>query len=211
MKESKIKYFIIFILTVNSAFSQKLQFNRSKDALIHNATEIYNAANESESTFSKVVNTNALKSGINKIHFENLFRTETDNNSSGFFSDLTGNFNFGSITENYAYVSFTPKMYIQPADFISIYANHNLLKLFPITEMNKYAYSIFIQSLALAGTQKSFELLFESKSWLSDLAIFAAKNLVLNLVIKPVTKPDNRELLPWIQDESFYYSVSIRF
>lgn len=199
------------MLAVNSANSQKLQFNGSKDLLLYDIKESFGEKNNQSKSLNKDVNTEALKSGIYKIQFDNLSGRQKKNNSGGFFSDLAGNFNFGSVTDNYVYLSFTPSMYIQPADFISIYANHNLLKLFPLTEMNKYAYSIFLQSLALAGTQKSFELLFNSKSWLTDLAVFAAKNLVLNLIIKPVTKPDNRKLLPWIQDESFYYSVSLRF
>ncbi|MBV6477570.1 MAG: hypothetical protein HGGPFJEG_00309 [Ignavibacteria bacterium] len=211
MKQPAIILLLIIFITINSASSQRLQNNEGSESLILdlNSASIYEHVNSVKKNI--VTEDEYLNSGIIKIQIEDIAGKNNKDFSGNIFNDLGSNFNFGAVTENYAFISFTPSMHIQPAEFISIYANHNLMKLIPFSEMNKYAYSVFIQGLAIAGTQKSMELLFNSKSWITQAAAFTAKYLVLNLLIKPNTKSDNRKLLPWIQDEWFYYSVSIKF
>lgn len=143
--------------------------------------------------------------------FRNLFRKEVQEFRFDLVSSVGSNISFGGIYEKYAFINFTPNMFISPSDDIQIYANHNLLKVVPLEDINNAAGSLILQSIALVAAENSVNMLVNKRTWVSDLVSFALKNILIGMLVRPVVKISNRKMIPWIQDESFYYSVSFRF
>ena len=143
--------------------------------------------------------------------FRKLFRKEVQEFRFDLVSSVGSNISFGGIYEKYAFINFTPNMFIRPADGIQIYANHNLLKVVPLEDINNAAGSLILQSIVLVAAENTVNLIVNERTWVSDLVSFTLKNILIGMLVRPVVKISNRKMIPWIQDESFYYSVSIRF
>ncbi len=150
-------------------------------------------------------------SDIMNSGFRDLFRMRKETYNFDVVSSLGSNVSFGGMHENYAFINFTPQMFIRPAGFIQIYANHNLLKVVPLENINSAAASLLMQGLLLVAADNATKYILNEKTWISELVCFTVKNLLMGLLVKPVVKSSNRKMIPWIQDESFYYSLSLRF
>ena len=209
MKVFNNKYLLIFCLLADCALSQE---DLSKQSVITgNKTGREYSSSEIRGFSNAIDKRSAMVSSILNLQLKNHFRNNKSISKQDFFSSAGSNINFGGMYERYVFMNFTPQLSIRPADFIDIYANYNLLKVIPLEEINSQAYSFLIQSMAIIGTETVFKLTLDPDSWITDVISFASKNIILNLVIKPLIKDKNRKMLPWIQDESFYYSVSIKF
>ncbi len=143
--------------------------------------------------------------------FRDLFRVRKETYNFDVVSSLGSNVSFGGMYESYAFINFTPQLFIKPTGFLQIYANHNLLKVVPLEDINKSAASLLMQGLLLVAADNAVKYVLNERTWISELVCFTMKNLLMGLLVKPVVKSSNRKMIPWIQDESFYYSVSLRF
>lgn len=125
----------------------------------------------------------------------------------GSFGD---NIRFSGFYERFAFISYSPKMFIRPSDFIQIYSHHDLLKVVPLDNARSAGAETLAESLVLVGTEAVIRLAAGESTWISELAAFAVKNLMM-FAMRPKLKSSNKSYIPWIQDESFYCSVSVRF
>jgi hypothetical protein len=203
----------IFTLFLSAAFAtgQDLStFNAKPDNSEYSKSTILSAVNgevnaDSNLEFQKRI------SFLMDNQFRKLFRKEKQEFRFDLVSSVGSNISFGGIYEKYAFVNFTPNMYISPVDDIQIYANHNLVKVVPLEELNNAAGSLILQSIVLVAAENTINILVNERTWVSDLVTFTLKNILIGMLVRPAVKTGNRKMIPWIQDESFYYSVGVRF
>ncbi len=136
---------------------------------------------------------------------------EKEEYSFDLMSSVGSNISFGGFWENYAVINFTPNVYVQPVSFISIYADHNVNCLIPVNEIKEYSKIIALQSLSILAVDNSIKLLFPSAQWVPQIISFAAKNLLINFIIKPSIERSLNSVTPLLEYENYYYSVSITF
>lgn len=131
--------------------------------------------------------------------------------SFDFVNSVGSNISFGGFWDKYAIINFTPNVFIRPADFISIYANNNLNCLVPLKGLDEHIKSITLQGFAVLAVDNSFKILFPSDHWVPQLISFAAKNVLINFVIKPSIRNGADAENPVLEFENYYYSLSINF
>ena len=175
----------------------------SKSTIISNGSK--DISSNSEWEFQKRV------SFLMDKQFRKLFKKEVQEFRFDLVSSVGSNISFGGIYEKYAFINFTPNMFIRPADGIQIYANHNLLKVVPLEDINNAAGSLILQSIVLVAAENTINILVNERTWVSELVTFTLRNILIGMLVRPVVKTSNRKMIPWIQDESFYYSVGVRF
>ncbi|MBK6505687.1 MAG: hypothetical protein IPG02_08480 [Ignavibacteria bacterium] len=84
-------------------------------------------------------------------------------------------------------------------------------KVVPLEDINNAAGSLILQSIVLVAAENTVNLIVNERTWVSELVTFTFKNILIGMLVRPVVKTSNRKMIPWIQDESFYYSVGVRF
>lgn len=117
------------------------------------------------------------------------------------------NIRFGGFWQNYAIVNFTPDMFIQPFDFISIYASHNYSNYIPISSIKENIKSLALEGAAVLAVDNTIKFLLPYNHILQSLIGFAAKNIAIALVRNSFGN-NNGSLLEY---KHYYYAVSIRF
>ena len=211
MKSVGLKYIIIFFLSAEFAFSQEIQTEKEKEAVRYKDKLSYAVIAKSEkynSTKAAEVKTKIIE----EIKFRNFSNEKKERNRFDIVSSFGKNISFGGFWENYAVVNFTPQINIQPAGFLSIYANHYLNCLIPLNSLKEYSGSVIMQGIAILSIDQSMKLFMQNKtSWISEIVSFAAKNLLLNLIIKPSINSTSNSSSPSLQFENYYYSMSIAF
>jgi hypothetical protein len=205
-----INIFTLFLSTATALCQDLTTFNAKPDNSEYSKSAIISNVNKERSSNSELEFQKRV-SFLMDIQFRKLFRKEDQKFRFDLVSSVGSNISFGGIYEKYAFINFTPSMFIRPADDIQIYANHNLLKVVPLEDINNAAGSLILQSIVLVAAENTINLIVNERTWVSDLMSFTLKNILIGMLVRPVVKTSNRKMIPWIQDESFYYSVSIRF
>jgi hypothetical protein len=98
-------------------------------------------------------------------------------------------------------------MFIQPFDFISIYANQNTSNYIPVTLIKQglkpLVTPIIMRGIAVLAIDNSVKFLFSSNKILQQVAGFALKNLAINLL-----KSSSQNMMEF---QNYYCSVNIKF
>ncbi|MBK8551760.1 MAG: hypothetical protein IPL53_12125 [Ignavibacteria bacterium] len=210
-----IKNLLNIILLVNITLAQDaVQHNKTKDKkLVAEKNTLYLESNLID--YSKSIHRNTeVEKYFRKEFFKKSFLKviKKEDNSFDLISSVGSNMSFGGVWEKYAVINFTPQLFIQPADFINIYANHYLNVLIPLESVKEYSQSIMLQGLAILVVDNSMKLFLNSgNSWVTEVITFAAKNLLLNILIKPSVSNTSNSPLPVLQYENYFYSMSITF
>ncbi|MCB0727569.1 MAG: hypothetical protein KDD00_08895 [Ignavibacteriae bacterium] len=189
---------------------------------VSQTTKITETIKISPETDLKVFQSAQEKSSENKLKKEFYYRIDNlEFNSSKFKKkedysfDILGNFgnnvSFGGFYESFAVINFTPQLNIKPAGFISVYANHYLNVLIPISRAREVSNSVLISSVSMLALEYAADLLFRNENWLAEIAEFAIKNCLLNLSLKPGLKNYDSSGENILQFDNFYYSMSISF
>ena len=124
-------------------------------------------------------------------------------------SSFRNNIHFAGFWNGYAILNFTPVMFIQPFDFISIYANHNISMYVPIKEIKDNIESLIIEGAAVLAVDNSLKFLLPNNHLIQSITCFAAKNLVLG-IIRNISN-NAAKATGLLEFKYYYYSVSIRF
>ena len=211
MKSAGLKYILIFFLSAEFIFSQEIPKEKEKEAVRYKdklsdaVITISNNYNSSKAPETKI-------RIIQEIRFRNFNNEKKEIEKIDIVSSFGSNISFGGFWENYAVINFTPQISIQPAGFLSIYANHYLNCLIPLSRLKEYSASVILQGFAILSIDQSVKLFLQNKSsWISEIITFAAKNLLLNLIIKPSINNTSNSPSPSLQFENYYYSMSIAF
>ena len=101
------------------------------------------------------------------------------------------NIHFGGFWNGYAILNFTPSIYLQPFDFISIYANHNISMYVPFKKIKENLKSLIIEGAAIMAVDNSIKFLLPENQISQSIAGFAVKNFVLILVQNITNKKGN--------------------
>ncbi|MEO8664616.1 MAG: hypothetical protein ABI462_03890 [Ignavibacteria bacterium] len=185
-----------------------LNKNNSKKFLYQNSFQLEN------SNQSSLYNRSAPDKKTNRTEniVINFFKSKIrEEQSFDLLSTVGNNISFGGFWDRYAVINFTPQLNIRPVSFISIYANRNLNCFIPISGIKEYYQSVLIQSAAILAIDKSLNFFLDSKNWITDVITFAAKNLIVSLLIKPAIDNTSNTPKPMFQFESYYYSFRITF
>ncbi len=210
MKNHALKYLLLLSLSVEYSFSQEI----TPDSKI-NTQPYKNTFIESSVTKSEIINPNEQRKKenqtINEFHIRYFNSDRKENYSFDPMTSFGSNISFGGFWDKYAVINFTPQISIQPADFINIYANHYLNCLIPLSGIKDYSASLILQSAAILAVDNSMKLLLDNrKNWIIEVVSFAAKNLLVGLLIKPsiTDKEKSGQVLHY---ENYFYSMSITF
>ncbi len=210
MKNHAFKYLLLLSLSVEYSFSQEITPDSKKNTHPYKNTFI-----ESSVTKSEINNSNEQSKNGNQLlkefHIRYLNSDRKDKYSFDLMSSVGSNISFGGFWDKYAVINFTPQISIQPVDFINIYANHYLNCLIPISGIKEYSASLILQGAAILAVDNSMKfILNNNKNWILEVVSFAAKNLLIGLLIKPsiTDKETSGQVLHY---ENFYYSMKITF
>lgn len=138
--------------------------------------------------------------------FKFYIYNHTEKTSFNFLSSINSNISFGGFWERYAILNFTPNTYIKPVSFISISANRSLSCFVEIKDVKQKMSSIILQGVSMIAIDNVSKIFLNKASWISEAIIYTAKNLLINLFIKPSANENKTPVY-----ESFYYSVRINF
>lgn len=124
---------------------------------------------------------------------------------------ISNSISIGGFINNFAVINYKPELKTNPSRFISLYASRSIMSLIPINEMNKYYRTVAVQSALFFAIDNSVNVFLYKGSWQAEIAGFMLKNILMNLFFTGNVKENNRNIIPQINDEYYYYSVSIRF
>jgi len=138
----------------------------------------------------------------------NLYSVPAENKSFNFniISSFRKNIRFGGFWENYAIVNFTPDMFIQPFDFISLYASHNYSNYIPMTSIKENIKPLAIEGAVILAVDNTVKFLFSFNKIVQSIVNFTAKNILIGMIRNSMVY-ENKPL----EYKYYYYSVSIRF
>ncbi len=216
-----IKYLLNIILIINVSAAQDFRKDNESNKDEESNKEV--GFENKKGLYSKsILIDNSSRIEKNSLERKNLelqiskFRFFIGNNNekhpADFITSVSNNISFGGFWEKYAVVNFTPQLYIKPVGFISIYANHYLNCLIPVGEITEYSQTMILQSITILTVENSMKILFNNDvSWIAEVVTFAAKNLLLNTLIKPAISNSASSSSPILQYENYYYSMSIAF
>lgn len=134
-----------------------------------------------------------------------------ENSQENNLYNIRNNISFGGFINDYAVINYKPEMSASPAGFITVYAFHNIMSLIPVKELNQFYRTAAIQSAVFFIIDNSVNVFLYKGNWLNEIAGFTLKNIMMNLFLLSDVRKRNRNFIPWINDEYYYYSVSIKF
>jgi len=163
-------------------------------------------------TIYEKISQNALINNVTEFH--SYFQNRNFNSKPAekkifnfnIVSSFRKNIRFGGIWENYAIINFTPDMFIQPFDFISIYASHNYSKYIPMTSIKENIKPLAIEGAAILAIDNSVKFLFSFNYIVQSIVNYAAKNIVIGMIRNSMIY----EKKP-LEFKNYYYAISIKF
>lgn len=193
---------------------------RSQDVLQESKSQLQNLVNPqiTKNMFDKSSKTNFINSLESKspenLHIippqnemELIFpKKKIEENKLDLVSSFRSNIRFGGFWDKYAIINFSPSVFVQPVDFISVYANHNTSMFIPVKEIKDEFKNLCIKGAAVLAIDNFFRIIGGSNKTLPLIANFALKNIVLSLIQSALNK--NADCF---EQRSYYYAVSIRF
>ncbi|MDZ4713641.1 MAG: hypothetical protein SGI89_15140 [bacterium] len=200
----RIKFILIILAATEISFSQQTS--------TQNNTETFNENTDKTSQTYKNLKLvekrgqplkDLLKQDV-QVRF--YIREQKTEYKLDLLGSIGSNINFGGFWDKYAVINFTPQVYLKPLKFISIYSNRYLSCFIPAKSLKENLKDFILQSVSVLAIDNTFKAMFDKENLISDLLSFAAKNLFINLLIKPSAKKSEIPVY-----ESFYYSMRITF
>lgn len=144
----------------------------------------------------------------NEISFRQNFnsRQNIEQPTLNLVSSFQNNIKWGGYWNNIFVINLNPAMFIQPTDFINIYASHNTSVFIPIASLKENIKPLLIETAAIVAIENSIKYFFYHNHILQSIIGFAAKTLAINLIRKTQTVSNQ---LPDFRH--YYCSVSIRY
>jgi hypothetical protein len=133
-------------------------------------------------------------------------KKKIEENKLDLVSSFRSNIRFGGFWDKYAIINFSPSIFVQPTDFLSVYANHNTSMFIPIKEIKDEFKNLCIKGAAVLAIDNLFKVIGGSNKTLPLIANFTIKNIVLSILQSAMSKGND-----CFEQRSYYYAVSIRF
>jgi hypothetical protein len=236
MYKKIVKCFLFYILPFNLLFAQGSETNKyyTGKKIIANKTEFqthlnvfnndFNGSNEKiktevyDNNFNKLQTTlmkenlNINNKGVRKSSIFSFFNSapSTNNNErpeKNLITSVSENIELGGFSGNFALINFTPKLNIEPVNFISISAIQNVSYFIPIKSFDKHLQLLFIQSTYILAIDNFMNLLYKTPTMIQSIVEFIAKNLVTALVNKFI---ENNNINKTYSITNYYYSIKIK-
>jgi hypothetical protein len=150
--------------------------------------------------------------GTRKSLLSYLFSSRSSGNShkrpeKNLITSISENIEMGGISGKFAVISFTPKLNIEPVEFISIYADQNVRYLIPIKTINEHLQLLFFQSAYILAIDNFMNLWSRTPTIIQSIAGFIAKNIISSLVNGSI---DNSSKSKTYSITTYYYSIKIK-
>lgn len=221
MYKKLVKYFLFCILPMNLLFAQETATNKDYTDNNINETESrvhQNSINNGLSSSCDKIKPTDNKYNLNinkevrKSFIDNFFRSRPSGNShqrpeKNLVTSFSQNIQMGGISGGCAVISFTPKLNLEPVEFISISANQNVRYLIPMKTINENLELLFFQSAYILGIDNFINLLPKTHSVTQSIAGFIAKNFITSLVSRVIDNNSKNKAIPIT---SYNYSITIR-
>lgn len=209
-----IKIILVFYSVQIISFSQDIRstapVNESRDNVLSQKyllqQDLKNEKDVNKENSDEKVHTAELY----RYSFDIMQKSKTMKEESRFniVTSFRQNIRFGGFWDRYAIVNFTPDMFIQPLDFISIYAVHNSSYFIPIKAVKEHFKLMAVQGAAIMIIDNSVKHLLPAGKMIKSIIGFALKNAVLNTLLKNIINNGNDRVF---EQGSYYCAVSIRF
>jgi hypothetical protein len=208
---------------MNLLFAQETSTNKdyTDNNINVNKTEFradQNFINNSLSSSNDKIKTTVNKYNLNinkeirKSFIDNFFRSRSSGSShqkpeKNLVTSFSQNIEMGGLSGGCAVISFTPKLNLEPAEFMSISANQNVRYSIPIKTINENLELLFFQSAYILGIDNFINLLPKTHSITQSIAGFIAKNFITSLVSRFIDNNSKNKAIPIT---SYNYSITIR-
>jgi hypothetical protein len=122
-------------------------------------------------------------------------------------SSVRKNIRFAGFWKRFAIINFTPNVFLQPNDYVSIYANHTYSCLIPIKGIKEHFKMLCIQGVSILVVDNIEKFVFGGNKMIPSIVGFALKTVIIKSVMSTINKGKKNRIYDNI---SYYYSVSIR-
>lgn len=209
MTPKVIKYFFLFLLFVSiPAFSQdKPEFTNSE--VTSKLPEL--APSQLNENTSLINSSRSEKEILYRYQYDPMEQSKRimkEESKFNIVSSFRTNIRFGGFYERYAIVNFTPQMSFKPAEFISVYAHHNISYFVPIQSAKEHFTSMAAQGAAILAVDNIVKHIFPEGKIFRSIAGFVLKNTVIHFMTKSILGKGSDKVLEY---DFYYYSLSFRF
>lgn len=193
----------------NSQFSQELEGSQNINIITERPPLIENNLDENISILKKEP-IDVVKTGSQLYFFESFSQKKTEfYRNPDIVSTFRSNIRFGGFWDRYTIINFTPELNLKPADFINLYAIHNLSYFVPVDKIKQNLRSMVYRGTALMIIDYSEKLLNKSRDILASVLSFAAKVVIIEVINSFEKKNDELNHLQHFDYQ--FYSISVRF
>jgi len=236
MYKQIVKYFLCCILLVNLLFAQESRIKKdypdnnmdvnkpgfrvhkelinksvsSSNEKIKTAVTVDEQGSLLLAVFKDNLNINkneSIKPSIFDFFGKGSSRNSHQRPEKDLITSFSENIDIGGISGKFAIISFTPKLRIEPMEFISISANQNVRYLIPIKTASQHLKLLVVQSAYILAIDNFMNLMFKTQTITQSIAGFIAKNLISVLV---GTFIDNNSKYKTYSITSYQYFIKIR-
>jgi hypothetical protein len=123
-------------------------------------------------------------------------------------SSVRKNIRFAGFWRRFAILNFTPNVYLQPSDNVSIFANHTYSCFIPIKGIKEHFKMLCIQGASILAVDNAVKFIFGSDKMIPAIAGFALKTIIINSVMSTINKGKKTKIH---DNVSYRYSINIRF
>lgn len=203
MRFHLLKYLLPSLLSLNFSYSQEIP------SVEDNFIKILD-----RSVKSDIIKKKSEMNDVDKYRHETqrnfVFRfysyVQNEKTSLDLFTSINENISFGGFWDKYAVLNFTPNTFIKPVSFISLSASRNFNCFIELNNLKQKIGDIVLQGISILAIDNASKIFFKNQNWISQAVTFAAKNLLINILIKPSAVKNETPIY-----ENYYYSVSINF
>jgi len=236
MYKQIIKYFLFYILQMNFLFAQETSSNkdypgdninanktefRTHQNFINNGFSIRNEkikttviADEQDKLLISVLkaNLNINKKESTKLSLFSFFSSGSSGKShqrpeKNLITSIPENIDIVGISGKFGVIRFTPKLNIEPVEFISFSANQDVRYLIPIKTAGQHLQLLFVQSAYILAIDNFTNLLSKTQTITLSIAGFIAKNIISLLVNSLI---DNNSKYKTYSITSYNYSIKVK-
>jgi hypothetical protein len=134
-------------------------------------------------------------------------RTSNLESAFSLVSSVRKNIRFAGFWKRFAIVNFTPNVFLQPSNYVSLYANHTYSCLIPIKGIKEHFKMLCIQGVSILAVDNAVKFIFGNDKMIPAIAGFALKTIIINSVMSTINKGKKTKIFDNVK---YRYTISIR-
>jgi hypothetical protein len=208
MTSKVIKYFLLIVLLSTAPALSQDRFEISKSREDTELPELAPSQLDANSSLNK--SNSKEKEILYRYQYDPMEQSRKimkEESRFNIVSSFRNNIRFGGFYDRYAIVNFTPQMSFKAAEFISVYAHHNISYFVPVQSAKEHFTSMAAQGAAILAVDNIVKHILPAGIVLRSVTGFILKNTVIHFMTRSILGKGNDKVLEY---DFYYYSVSIR-